>query len=118
MSVNNIHIWQIQSLQRQVHALDYVLSGQTVVIEGFGGVGGICLAPIDLAMLVSRWRKSLLKMRVAYLGRNDQVILLPAKLLNGFSQNDLGLSAGVDLGSVEKVDAGIVGSLNAVEGGF
>jgi hypothetical protein len=94
MRVDNIHIGQIQSLQRQVHALDDVLSGQTVVIEGLIGVGGVCPAPVDLGMLVScrtlRQRSGINQRlertwRVPYLGGNDQVILLPTKLLNGLS---------------------------------
>jgi len=48
---------------------------------------------------------------IAYLGRNDEVILLPAKLLNGLSEHNFRLSTGVDLGCVEEVDTGIVGCL-------
>lgn len=54
----------------------------------------------------------------AHLGRDNEVILFPAKLLNCLTQYDFGLSTRVDLGSVEEVDTGIVCSLDAVKCSF
>ena len=35
-------------MQGKVHALDDVLAGETVVVEGFVGVGAVGPAPVDL----------------------------------------------------------------------
>lgn len=51
-----------------------------------------------------------------YLGGDDEVVALPAVLLDGLAHDNLRLAGGVDLGAVEKVDAAVVGGLHAGKG--
>ena len=54
---------------------------------------------------------------ITYLCGNNQVIALPAILLDGLAEQDLGLAVGVGLGRVEEVDAAVEGDLHAFERG-
>lgn len=68
-----------------------MLAGETVVVEGFIGVGAVGSAPVDLKdgltdkQLESGWEIAL----VRYLGGNDEVVLLPAEFLDCLSENNL-----------------------------
>jgi len=53
---------------------------------------------------------------MTYLCRDDQVISVPAKVLDGLAHNDLGFSPRVGLGGVKEVHAAVVGSLHAGKG--
>lgn len=53
-----------------------------------------------------------------YLGRNDEIILLPSKLLDCFAENNLRLSAGIYLRRVKEVHACVVCSFHTIECGF
>jgi len=47
------------------------------------------------------------------LGRDDEVVALPAKLLDRLPHHPLRLSRGIALGAVEEVDAGVVCGFHA-----
>ena len=50
-----------------------------------------------------------------YLCRHDDVVPVPAKVLDGAAHNALGFTAGVGFGGVEEVDASIEGGLETGE---
>lgn len=96
-----------------------MLAGETVVVEGFVGVGAVGSAPVDLKdglVGMSYWMGHCALVR--YLGGNDEVVLLPAEFLDCLSEDNLRLSAGVYFGGIEEVDAGIVGYFHTFKGGF
>ena len=51
VGVDNVDIGQVQALQGQIQAFDNVFAREAFVVERVGGVGGICLAVIDLTCL-------------------------------------------------------------------
>ena len=71
-----------------------MLSRQTSVVDWDVAE---CTAPVDL-------------------GRDNQVVPLPAKFLDRLAHDNLGLAARVGLGAVEEVDPGVVGGFHAVKG--
>lgn len=50
------------------------------------------------------------------LGGNNQIVSLPAILLDGLAHDNLGLAASVRFCTVEEVDASIVSGFHAIEG--
>lgn len=48
-----------------------------------------------------------------YLGGDDQVVAVPAELLDGLSHDLLRLAASIGLGAVKEVDTAVVRSLHA-----
>lgn len=114
VGVDDVDVVEAEALERVVHALDDVLPGEALVVDG---VVAECGAPVELVAIssVSRCRRfwRLEKKRAAYLGRDDQVVPLPSKLLDRLAHDDLGLALGVHLGRVEEVDAAVVRRLHA-----
>lgn len=53
-----------------------------------------------------------------YLGRDDEIVSLPAKLLDGLAHDLFGLTLRVHLGTVKEVDTDVVGGFHAGEGAF
>jgi len=82
VSVQQVDILKVQTRQRRIRALDQMLPAQTTVVHR---VVTVCRTPVDLC-------------------RDDQVVALPAKLLDCLSHADLALAASVALGAVEEVD--------------
>lgn len=97
MGKDDVDVGQIQALEGQVDTLDNVLARETDVVQpalGLVNVSRVVLAVVDL-------------------GGDDKVVLLPAKVLDGLAEDDLGLRGRVVLAGVEEVDTGIVGGLEA-----
>ena len=94
MAVQQVDVVELQTLERGFRALNQVLAGQAAVVDRVVAEGA---APVDL-------------------GRDDQVVALPAEFFDGVAHHDLGLAACVGLGAVEEVDARVVGRFHAVEG--
>lgn len=70
-------------------------------------------APVDLLLSTGVIRR-LWDRR--YLCRDDNVVSVPAEVLDGPAHNALGFTAGITLGGVEEVDACVKGGLEACEG--
>lgn len=49
------------------------------------------------------------------LGRDYEIVPLPAKLLDGLAHNFFGFASGVSLSAIEEVDTGIVSGFHAIE---
>lgn len=84
---------EFQSLQTHIEPLDQMFPRQPAVVDGIVAEGA---AKVDL-------------------GGDDEVVALPAKLLDRLAHHSLRLSRGIALGAVEEVDAGVVRGLHARE---
>ena len=51
-----------------------------------------------------------------HLRRDDNVVPIPAKVLDGPTHDALGLATGVGFGGIEEVDASVEGGFEACEG--
>lgn len=116
MSIDNVNVGQIEASERLVQAFDDVFTGEAAVVEGIFGVFGVVLAKVELYLLVLDQVRSFLE--TIYLGRNDQIPLLPTKVLDRFPHDNLRLSSGIPLGGIEEVDASIVGGFHTRKGFF
>jgi len=92
VSVQEIDIVELKTLEAGVGSLDDVLPGQASVI-------GSLASPEDL-------------------GRDDEVRALPSKLADSDAHVNLTLAPRVNLGGVKKVDAQVKGSLHALLSNF
>jgi len=82
VSVQEVDVFKVQTRQRRIRALNQVLPAQSTVVHR---VVTIRRTPVDLC-------------------RHDQVVALPAELLDSLSHADFTLAAGVALGAVEEID--------------
>ena len=87
---HNVHVRLLQPLQRALETLDNVLPAEAA------GVGLLAASAEE------------------DLGAQDVLVTRPVELLEGIAHLNLALAVGVDLGSVEEVDAMVPGSLQAL----
>jgi hypothetical protein len=85
VSVNQVDILEAQTVQRGSHTFDHMLSRKTNRVLRAGLVRTVRSPEVDL-------------------GADDDIAALPAKLSNGFSHYDLGLTLAIALGGVEETE--------------
>jgi hypothetical protein len=90
MAEHKVNVVHLKAAQRVVDAFDDVLVRQA-------GIVGSVAPPEDL-------------------GRDDDALTPPAELLDRIAHDPFGFAAGVGLGVVEEVDAGVVGGRHAFAG--
>lgn len=110
MGVNQVDVLQLESLEGLVHALNDVLPRQAAAVN----------LPVAKSITPVKLSSGQQPNRVqnkgrdgyTYLGGDDDVVPLPAKLLDGLAHNLLGFALSVPFGAVEKVDAAVVRGLH------
>ena len=118
VGVDDIDVAELQSFEGGLGAFDEVLAREAEVVDfgaGAGECGGVC-APVDLGALVV-----LVGFRVVVIMRNyfcghDDVVSVPAEMLDCPAHDELGFPAGVAFGAVEEVDAAVESGFEACEG--
>lgn len=121
VGVDDVDVFEVEAGERLVHALDDVLPRQAGIVDG---VLAKLATPIELSIGGESFALATYNANdggrrpsaMTYLCRDDQVISVPAKVLDGLAHNDLGLSPSVSLSRIEEVDAAVVGSLHAGKG--
>lgn len=78
MGVDNVDVFEVEALEGGTEAFDDVLAAQAVVVDE------------DLAVVAAP----------VELGADDDVVALPAELLDGLAHDDFGLASGVAVETV------------------
>lgn len=123
VGVDEVYVVELKTLESGVDTLDNVLSGKALVVDGVVTKG---TSPVDLTGqgFLSAVRSSACAgpcgrfagsqiIASPYLGGDDQVIALPAVLLDSLAHDNLRLTLGVGLSAIEEVDATVVRSFHA-----
>lgn len=85
--VDDINVVEAETLEREIEAFNDVFPGEAFVVDGVLGVFGVGLAPVDL-YTVSIISPLMQMMQCADLRRNNQILPIPAKLLDRLAHDD------------------------------
>jgi hypothetical protein len=118
MGVHDVDVAELQSFESGLGAFDEVLAREAEIINfgaGSGECGGVC-APVDLGALVLLAASRVVVIMRNYFCGHDDVVSIPAEVLDCAAHDELGFAAGVAFGAVEEVDAAIERGFEACEG--